>query len=35
MSNTMTREVADKAKESAAHVGERASAMMHGAGEGC
>ena len=31
MSNTMTREAADKAKESAGQVGERASAMMHGA----
>ena len=33
MSNTMAREVADKAKESAGQVGERASAMMHGAQE--
>ena len=31
MSNTMAREVADKAKEAAGHVGETASAMMHGA----
>jgi ElaB/YqjD/DUF883 family membrane-anchored ribosome-binding protein len=33
MSNTMTREVAGQAKESAVQVGERASAMMHGAQE--
>ena len=31
MSNTMAREAADKAKESAGQVGARASAMMHGA----
>ena len=35
MSNSMTREVADKVKQSAGQVGEQASVMMHGAGDGC
>lgn len=33
MSNSVTRDVADRTRESLSHAGERASAMMHGAQE--